>query len=514
MTSRMGYHGRISVRGWRAVSGALAVGAVLLSAAIAVRAQEAPSYTVINTFAGSGADGEYPRGNVIRDRAGNLYGTAFNGGNLSECFGAGCGAVFKVDRWGKETVLYNFMGGADGAYPAMGLIPDEEGNLYSSTHGGGDLSGDASCTAALGFPGCGVVFKLDLTGKETVVYAFTGGADGLGPSSGLVPDEAGNLYGTTVGGGFSGDCPGEPIPGCGVVFKLDPKGKETVLHTFTGGADGYGPYGDLLLDAAGDLYGAAGYGGDLSGFCSDVLEPATGFLGCGTVFKLDRTGKFTVLHTFNGADGAVPDGWLVQDNAGNLYGMTGNGGDLSGCSGLGCGVVFKVDKTGKGTVLYRFRGGADGAETFAGVVRDAAGNLYGTTAYGGDFSGSLCAGTGCGVAFKLNPTGKETVLYTFTGGADGVNPGAGLLQDEEGSLYSTTIGGGDTSSCSPPYGCGVVFKIALHDGGDPDVSQEGVAATGDETTEGPRVVLLENVQNLLLQRRGFGRFGTPLTGPR
>jgi hypothetical protein len=118
------------------------------------------------------------------------------------------------------------------------------------------------------------------------------------------------------------------------------------------------------------------------------------------------------------------------------------------------------------------------------------------------------------VAFKLSPTGKETVLYTFTGGADGVNPGTSLLQDEEDNLYGTTIGGGDTSSCSPTYGCGVVFKIALHDGGDPDASREGVAAAADETTEGPRVVLPENAQKLLQQRRGFGRLGTPLTGSR
>ena len=140
---------------------------------------------------------------------------------------------------------------------------------------------------------------------------------------------------------------------------------------------------------------------------------------------------------------------------------------------------------------------------------------HGTTVSGG-FSGD-CPGLplpGCGVVYKLDPKGKETVLHTFTGGTNGVNPGAGLLQDEEGNLYSTIIGGGDTSSCSPPYGCGVVFKIALHDGDDPDASQEGVAAAADETTEGLRVVLPENVQKLLLQRRGFGRFGTPLTGPR
>ena len=146
-----------------------------------------------------------------------------------------------------------------------------------------------------------------------------------------------------------------------------------------------------------------------------MLEPATGFLGCGTVFKLDRTGKFTVLHTFNGADGVFPDGWLVRDNAGNLYGMTGNGGDLNGCSGLGCGVVFKVDRTGKETALYRF----DGRRKRSRDVRWCGPGRGGQpllTAYGPDFSGSLRAGTGCGVAFKLSPTGRETVLHTFTGG--------------------------------------------------------------------------------------------------
>jgi uncharacterized repeat protein (TIGR03803 family) len=480
--------------------GALALGTALLSTAIAARAQEAPNYMALYTF--TGADGEFPLGNVIRDREGNVYGTAISGGYLSGCGGSGCGVVFKIDRSGKETVLYSFTGGMDGAYPATDLVRDEAGNLYGTTHGGGDLSGDPSCTAFFGFPGCGVVFKLDPTGNETPLYAFHGGADGSGPSSGLIRDEAGNLYGTTGGGGHvSQDCPGFPLPGCGVVFKVDPTGKETVLHTFTGGAHGYNPYGDLLLDAAGNLYGAATSGGDLSGFCSDVLEPATGYFGCGTVFKLDRSGKLTTLHTFNGADGVFPDGWLVQDSAGNLYGVAGNGGDLSGCSGLGCGVVFKLDSTGKETVLYSFTGGADGSESFGSVIRDEAGNLYGTTYYGGDFNGSLCAGVGCGVVFKLDPAGKETVLYTFTGGTDGANPNASLLQDEDGNLYGTASDGGDTS-CSAPYGCGVVFKINPHQ-----------CSEGDEITERPSVVIPENTREPLQQRLRFGRFGTRLMGP-
>jgi uncharacterized repeat protein (TIGR03803 family) len=474
--------------------GVLALGTALVSTAIAARAQEEPNYTALYTF--TGADGEYPLGNVIRDQAGNLYGAAFNGGDPSGCGGSGCGVVFKVDSSGKETVLYSFTGGADGAYPASDLLRDEAGNLYGTTHGGGDVN-----VSACSFnPGCGVVFKVDPAGKESVLYAFSGGTDGLGASSGLVRDEEGNLYGTTImGGDVSGVCPGFPAPGCGVVFKVDATGKETVLYTFTGGADGYAPYGDLLRDEAGDLYGAASNGGDVSGFCGDTVLNATGFLGCGTIFKLDQTGKFTVLHTFHGVDGGpFPDGWLVQDNSGNLYGMSGNGGDLSECSGLGCGVVFKVDRSGKETVLYSFTGGADGAETFAGVARDEKGNLYGTTYFGGDFSGSLCTGAGCGVVFKLDPTGKETILYTFTGAADGANPNAGLLQDELGNLYGTASDGGDLS-CSSPYGCGVVFKIARDH-----------SAEGDKTTESPRVVLPENARELLQQRLRFGRFGVGL----
>jgi uncharacterized repeat protein (TIGR03803 family) len=468
-------------------------------------AQQARNYSELYTFTGAG--GEFPQGDVTRDLAGNSYGTAFNGGDLSCNPPYGCGVVFKVDRNGTETVLYSFLGGTDGAYPATGLLRDEAGNLYGTTHGGGDIS-----VSACSFnPGCGVVFKVDPNGKETALYAFTGGADGLGPSSGLVRDEEGNFYGTTVlGGDPTGVCPGLPAPGCGVLFKLDPNGKETVLHTFTGEADGYAPYGDLLRDAAGDLYGAASNGGDVTGFCGDVVESATGFLGCGTVFKLDHTGKFNVLHTFHGTDGGpFPDGWLAQDNAGNLYGMSGNGGALSGCSGLGCGVVFKVETTGKETVLYSFTGGADGAETFAGVIRDAEGNLYGTTYLGGSFSGSLCAGVGgCGVVFKLDPAGKETVLHTFTGDADGANPNAGLLQDLEGNLYGTASDGGDLS-CNPPGGCGVVFKTA------PCLDSE--SATSSEqavTSEGEKVVLTENARKQVPQLLRFGLRGTQPTQPR
>jgi uncharacterized repeat protein (TIGR03803 family) len=476
----------------------------LLAMPVGSAAQEAPNYRVLYAFTGTNGDGEFPLENVIRDQAGNLYGTAFNGGDLSGCFGAGCGVVFKVDPAGNETILYSFKGGADGANPAMGLLRDEAGNLYGTTHGGGDLSGNPICTAVFGFPGCGVVFKVDPAGKETPLYAFTGGADGLGPASGLVRDREGNLYGTTgFGGNFTGDCPGEALPGCGVVFKLDASGKETVLHTFTGDADGYSPFGNLLLDAEGNLYGTAVAGADTSGTCSNV----GGFRGCGTVYMLDPAGRFVLLHTFNGADGAGPNGFLVRDNEGNLYGMTFYGGRLSACAGLGCGVVFKLDCNGKETVLYSFTGGTDGSEPAASVIRDAEDNLYGTTSIGGDVSGPLCSGVGCGVVFKLDVTGKEHVLHTFTGATDGSNPNATLLLDQEGILYSTAVGGGDLS-CSPTYGCGVVFKIASHQQSESDASAEQ-----DESSEGKKVVLTEDARKQLQKLMRFRLPGAQSTQP-
>jgi uncharacterized repeat protein (TIGR03803 family) len=166
----------------------------------------------------------------------------------------------------------------------------------------------------------------------------------------------------------------------------------------------------------------------------------------GTVFKLDTTGMETVLYSFSGTDGAIPDTSLVRDTQGNLYGTTGNGGAYN------LGTVFKVDATGNETVLHSFTGtGGDGANTFAGLVRDAPGNLYGTTAFGGDLS--HCNGRGCGIVFKVDKTGKETVLYSFTG-PDGALPTAGLVRDAQGSLYGATGEGGASNQ-------GVVFRLDL-----------------------------------------------------
>jgi uncharacterized repeat protein (TIGR03803 family) len=383
------------------------IGLVCLVAAATAVAARAQTYTVLYTFTG-GAEGGNPAAGLLLDAAGNLYGTATFGGT-----GVFFGVVFKLHKE-VETVLHSFAGyPTDGSDPSYaGLVRDDDGNLYGTTRFGGTYDN-------------GTVFKVDRGGKETVLYSFTGNADGANPTAGLVLGKAGNLYGTTSSGGDL-SCGG----GCGVVFKLDRTGTETVLHAFTGGADGANPFAGLVRDQAGNFYGSTINGGAPCGYC-------------GVVFKLDPTGAETVLYAFTGlADGLVPSD-VVLDGAGNLYGTTTFAGDA--CF---CGVVFKLDPTGNQTVLYSFTGGTDGGFPVAGLIRDTAGNLYGTTLGGGD---PIC---GCGVVFKVDPAGNETVLYTFTGGADGASPYADLVQDRAGNLYGTATNGGDLSC-----GCGVVFKL-------------------------------------------------------
>ena len=421
----------IQATGWQSrlgVLGTLLAAGIMLPLLTGTRAaaqEAAPSYNVLYTFTG-GADGYLPSA-LIRDAAGNLYGTSNAGGNY------GAGVVFKLDPKGKLKVLYTFTGGSDGGYPPGGVVRDAAGNLYGTVSSGGEY-------------GAGGVFKLDPQGKETVVYSFTGGKDGSNPLAGIIRDTAGNLYGTTGYGGKNsgfGSC-------CGVAFEVDASGKETVLHTFTGPPDGaYLQSGVLLRDGSGNLYGITVEGGNTGKPCPSV--------GCGVVFKLDSVGKETVLHRFTGTDGS--DSWsnLIRDSAGNLYGTTTSGGKY------GWGVVFSLDPQRKESVLYAFSGGNDGTSPGAGVIRDSAGNLYGTTVWGGNEKSSSCpyGSQGCGVVFQLNPQGKEHVLYAFTGGTDGGNPGSDLIQDKAGNLYGTTAYGGNTNSSCPNgnYGCGVIFKL-------------------------------------------------------
>ncbi|MGB8010135.1 MAG: choice-of-anchor tandem repeat GloVer-containing protein [Terriglobales bacterium] len=307
--------------------------------------------------------------------------------------------------------LYNFTGGADGNGPDAGLVGDGDGNFYGTTWGGGAY-------------GWGTVYKVTNKGVETVLYNFTNGADGAYPADALLRDKHGNLFGTTYWGGA----------GAGVVFKVARDGTETVLHTF-GGGEGAWPVADLVLDAEGNLYGTAA-----------ELGPA----GYGTVFGLTPEGALTVLHGFAGwfhGDGREPDGGVVRDAEGNLYGTTKFGG--VGRCGAGCGTVFEVSPDGVETVLHTFTTApGEGAFPVADLVMDGEGNLYGTTVNGGIASGY----GGHGTVFELTPEGTERVLHDFGDRPDGRWPLGGLVMDAQGNLYGTTYAGG-------AYGGGTVFEI-------------------------------------------------------
>jgi len=399
---------------------------------------QAQTITVLHAF--TGTDGANPVAGVLRDQKGNLYGSTGWGGAY------GWGTIFKVDTNNVSTVLYSFTGGADGGYPT-GLLRDRAGNLYGTEFG----CDDDYCP--------GSVFKVDPTGKHTLLYAFQGGKNGSSPEAGLVRDTAGNLYGTTVYGGDLNTCIQSnhrlvtrfafahppvmwPPNGCGTIFKLTPTGKQTVLYSFgTAGGDGAFPAARLVQDAAGNLYGTTAYGGDF--FCLDGVD-----CGCGTVFKLSKTHKQTVMYRFtgnehgDGTDGAYPLAALSRDANGDLYGTASGGYEF--------GAVFKVNASGE-TILHTFTGtDGDGATPLAALIQDTNGNLYGTTSAGGVY--------GYGTAFMLNTTGTETVLYSFTGGTDGARPEAALIRDSNGNLYGTTFLGGDLN-CNTPYGCGTVFEI-------------------------------------------------------
>jgi uncharacterized repeat protein (TIGR03803 family) len=360
--------------------------------------------------------------------------------------------------------LYSFRGGADGIGP-NGVVLDKAGNLYGTTAAGGETSCPLN-----GNPGCGVVFRVNAAGKEAVLYRFTGDDPGQGgPFGNVILDAAGNLYGTTSG-----------LPlFAGTVFTVERGGQQTVLHSFTSGADGGTPEAGLIQDAAGNLYGTTVFGGAF---------------GQGVVFKLDTVGIVSVLHNFKGpGDGTNTLAPMIRDAASNLYGTASGGGSFQGpCAGSGCGTVFKLAPNGKLTMLHTFTGGSDGASPLA-LVRDAAGNLFGTARGGGDPNCTVGGSPGCGLVFKLDAKSKLTVLHTFTGGVDGGSPNTGLAQDAAGNLYGTTTAGGAS-------GKGVLFKldttdnlIVLH------------AYIGGSDGSNPNSVVLDAAGNL---------YGTAATGGR
>ncbi len=360
-----------------------------------------------------------PIGGLIFDTAGNLYGTALNSGDFS------WGTVFELipsgSRW-IQKALYDFRGGNDGAHPFGSLVFDGSGNLYGATAQGGPYGG-------------GTIFELSRNSSgvwtKTTLYSFcksggrlcTDGIEGVNNAS-LVFDAAGDLYGTTPGGGTDGG---------GTLFKLTHTGSgwtETVLSNFCNCDSGAGPQGGVVFGPSGNLYGVTGGGG------------GTGING-GVVYEFNLgTNTRTKLYAFRGSahnDGANPAAGLTFDGSGNLYGTTTSG----GAQPAG-GTVFELTPgTGSWTekVLYTFKGGSDGAGPEAGVTLDTAGNLYGTTLLGGSPSNPLTCLGGCGTVFKLSPdseTWTETQLHVFTAGADGASPWAGVILDSMGNLYGET----------------------------------------------------------------------------
>jgi len=440
----------------------LLVAAIIALALLGSRlgsAQEKPKphEQVLHSFQYNGQDGTFPEAGLIFDAAGNLYGTTYEGGVGGE------GTVVELSpqpggNW-NTTILYNFHGGQDGAYPGSSLIFDKAGNLYGTTYFGG-----SNCDDGLG---CGTVFELSPQlgdgWSETILYRFQGGLDGEVPGNSLVFDAAGNLYGTSA---FGGNAPQCHHNGCGTVFELSPQAGgiwvETVLYTFQANPDGAEPDGGLIFDKAGNLYGTTLEGG---------VYGCPVYPGCGTVFELfpQSGGAWaeTVLYSFQGSpDGANPLADVIFDTAGNLYGTTALGGSAKCISNSeGCGTVFELSPQSGGgwseIVLHRFQAAnpQDGKHPQAGLTFDALGNLYGTTADGG--TGTNCNGLGCGTVFRLSPNSNghwTEKLFSFNHG-DGFGPVAAATFDMAGNLYGTTAkGGSDTAGCTPE-GCGTVFEI-------------------------------------------------------
>ncbi len=412
---------------------------VLALLLLAIPALASSTESVLYSFAGGTADGMYPTAALVSDKSGNLYGTTSEGGNSTVCgiFGGSCGVVFQltpVSGGGwTETVLYEFTGGADGGTPYDTLVIDDKGNLYGTASVGGASN-------------MGTVFELSPSSNgawtETVLHSFAGGSDGANPRAGLILKQN-KLYGTTMSGGTGTQCGFFGGP-CGTVFELarDKTGwTESVLYSFTGtGGDGGVPYAGVTVGKNGNLYGT-------------TFQNGTN--GCGTVFELKHakgTWAENTLYEFTGGnDGKASYGGVIFDPEGNLYGVTSQGGTGGG------GTVFELMPGKAGwalTTLHAFTGSPDGSYSEAGLVLRGK-NLYGTTFGGG--TGSACGpfgGSPCGTAFKVHHGKKgwaESVLYSFLGGADGALPEGSLTFDRAGTLYGTTFGGG--------IGDGVVFEI-------------------------------------------------------
>ncbi len=316
---------------------------------------------VLHAFGGAANnDGAEPNGVVANSSLTVLYGTTSSGGANSAVCPNGCGTIFKIEG-GKETILHTFTGSPDGNLPIGTPVLDAAGDLFTVTFYGGGSSGST---------GNGTLVELNAADQETLLYAFKGASKGTNPNGSLLRDSSGNFYGTTTYGG-TGSCNNGFLPGCGVVFKIDSAGNETVLHDFTGKSDGQYP-DSLIMDPSGNLYGIAANSAN------------------GEVFKIDAAGNFSVIFD---SPATAPIVRIIPGPSGSFFGVA-NGGNPS-CANFGCGLVFQLSETNgvwKLNVLHKFNG-ADGSQPDNLVL---SGNvLYGTTFMGGAFN--------MGTAFKLVP---------------------------------------------------------------------------------------------------------------
>jgi uncharacterized repeat protein (TIGR03803 family) len=407
---------------------------ILLVAATAVQAQ---TFTVLHSF--SGPDGANPAAGLILDGAGDLYGTTEFGGNMACTIQYGCGTVFKLAHTGSGWVLdqlYKFSG-SDGDYPEARVIFGADGTLYGTTYGGGSGGGGTLFNLR---PRPTVCRSVSCPWIEAVLFPFDFGT-GYSPQGDITFDAAGNIYGTAPQGGMLHNCNSQ---GCGVAYELTQSGgvwTEDILYNFVGGNEGSNPNSGVIFDQAGNLYGTAV--ADLYGGSSN-----------GLVFELSPSGSAwtqTVLYRFpGGEDGRNPFAGLVFDPAGNLFGATSFDGSGNG------GTVYELSPSAGGwnfNLLYSLSGGSDPEGPYATLVRGSAGNLYGTTLQDGAY--------GYGSVFRLSPSNGSwtyTSLHDFTHTSDGAYPYGGLVLDTNGNIFGTAWGAGNTGSeCAA--GCGVIFEV-------------------------------------------------------
>lgn len=412
----------------------------LMVALFAAMQAQAQTYTVLHAFdwnGNNGGDGDYPYQGLLLDE-GHLYGTTEGGGQVCANNSLySCGAIWELDTTGHEKILYTFKGGSDGGMPVFFGPPirDSQDNLYGTTTGTADIPADST------------VWKLDSKGQETVLVDLTNVA-GSWTDSPVIRDAEGALYGTLPYYGKA-VCSGAP---CGGVFKVDSKGHFSLVHVFKG-TDGSEPTGGLVLDAkTGSVYGVTQAGGNMDPKCQfpgHFFSPP----GCGTIFRIDKNGKHTILYRFRDkSDGAAPIR-LIEDDAGNLYGIAQWGANNCWRGGnWGCGTFFKLDPKGKFSVIFAYSKPSNDPTYSQALVRDKAGNLYGFKLTDGAYNN--------GYIYKLTPSGKFEDLYDIYAPSRNGQIGTGLAIDSSGTLYGTMYSGGDLEDCSSDQrGCGTVFKF-------------------------------------------------------